>query len=137
MNLLSEFRVSVARTATLIFGSQKVIGVECFDRKLHPSGFWIMRLPKETSVRRLACRRTRSRKVTVVQAKADLAAVLRGSERAQEDITPRLTSLVLLAAPDGEALAARLPVEFPQGVADTIFGGIVRIARMPATMRKR
>ena len=45
MNLLADFGLPVARTAILSFGSQKVLGVERFDRQLHPSGSWIMRPP--------------------------------------------------------------------------------------------
>jgi serine/threonine-protein kinase HipA len=47
MNLLAEFGLPVAQTAILNFGSQKVLGVERFDRRMHPSGKWIMRLPQE------------------------------------------------------------------------------------------
>lgn len=38
MNLLAEFGLPVACTAILSFGSRKVLGVELFDRQLHPSG---------------------------------------------------------------------------------------------------
>jgi serine/threonine-protein kinase HipA len=47
MNLLAEFGLPVARTASLTFGSQKVLGVGRFDRQFHRSGSWIMRLPQE------------------------------------------------------------------------------------------
>ena len=47
MNLLAEFGLPVAQTAILNFGTQKVLGVERFDRRMHPSGKWIMRLPQE------------------------------------------------------------------------------------------
>ena len=47
MNLLAEFGLSVAKTQVLTFGSQKVLSVERFDRQLHSSGEWLMRLPQE------------------------------------------------------------------------------------------
>lgn len=40
MNLLAKFGLPVAQTAILNFGTQKVLGVERFDRKMHPSGEW-------------------------------------------------------------------------------------------------
>ena len=47
MNLLAEFGLPVAKTEILTFGSQKVLSVERFDRQIHSSGDWIMRLPQE------------------------------------------------------------------------------------------
>lgn len=47
MNLLAEFGLPVPQTAILKFGARKVFGVGRFDRKMHPSGLWIMRLPQE------------------------------------------------------------------------------------------
>jgi serine/threonine-protein kinase HipA len=106
MNLLAEFGLPVARTAMLTFGSQKVLGVERFDRQLHPSDSWIMRLPQEDFCQALGVPPHRKYESDRGPGLADLAAVLRGSERAQEDLTTLLTSQVLfwlLAAPDGHA----------------------------------
>lgn len=106
MNLLAEFGLPVARTAILTFGSQKVLGVERFDRQLHPSGAWIMRLPQEDLCQALGVPPHLKYESDGGPGLAYLAAVLRGSERAQEDLTTLLTSQVLfwlLAAPDGHA----------------------------------
>ena len=106
MNLLAEFGMPVARTAILTFGSQKVLGVERFDRQLHPSGSWIMRLPQEDLCQALGVPPHLKYESDGGPGLADLASVLRGSERAQEDLTTLLTSQVLfwlLAAPDGHA----------------------------------
>ncbi len=106
MNLLAEFGLPVARTAILCFGSQKVLGVERFDRQLHPSGSWIMRLPQEDLCQALGVPPHLKYEGDGGPGLADLASVLWGSERAQEDLTTLLTSQVLfwlLAAPDGHA----------------------------------
>jgi serine/threonine-protein kinase HipA len=84
MNLLAEFGLPVARTAILSFGSQKVLGVERFDRQLHPSGSWIMRLPQEDFCQALGVPPYLKYESDGGPGLADLAAVLRGSEHAQE-----------------------------------------------------
>jgi serine/threonine-protein kinase HipA len=106
MNLLAEFGLPVAQTAILNFGSQKVLGIERFDRRMHPSGKWIMRLPQEDFCQALGVPPHLKYESEGGPGLADLAAVLRGSERAEEDLTTLLTSQVLfwlMAAPDGHA----------------------------------
>ena len=106
MNLLAEFGLPVARTAILDFGSQKVLGVERFDRQCHPSGSRTMRLPQEDFCQALGVPHHLKYESEGGPGLADLATVLRGSERAQEDLTSVLTSQVLfwmMAAPDGHA----------------------------------
>ena len=106
MNLLAEFGLPVARTAILNFGSQKVLGVERFDRRMHPSGKWIMRLPQEDFCQALGVPPHLKYESDGGPGLSDLAGVLRGSERAEEDLTTLLTSQVLfwlMAAPDGHA----------------------------------
>jgi serine/threonine-protein kinase HipA len=106
MNLLAEFGVPVASTAILNFGARKVLGVERFDRKMHPSGKWIMRLPQEDFCQALGVPPHLKYESDGGPGLSDLAAVLRGSERANEDLTTLLTSQVLfwlMAAPDGHA----------------------------------
>ena len=46
MNMLAQFGLPVACPAMLTCGSQKVLGVNRFDRQLHPSGSWLIRLPQ-------------------------------------------------------------------------------------------
>lgn len=106
MNLLAEFGLPVAPTSILTFGGQKVLSVERFDRKMHPSGNWLMRLPQEDFCQALAVPPHLKYESDGGPGLADLAAVLRGSVRAEEDLTTLLTSQVLfwlLAAPDGHA----------------------------------
>lgn len=106
MNLLEEFGLPVPRTAILQFGSQKVLGVERFDRKMHSSGKWIMRLPQEDFCQALGMPPHLKYESDGGPGLSDLAAVLRGSERAEDDLTALLASQVLfwlMAAPDGHA----------------------------------
>jgi serine/threonine-protein kinase HipA len=106
MNLLAEFGLPVPRTAILKFGAQKVFGVERFDRKMHPSGKWIMRLPQEDFCQALGVPPHMKYESDGGPGVAELAAVLRGSQRAEADLTTLLTSQVLfwlMAAPDGHA----------------------------------
>ena len=106
MNLLAEFGLPVAKTAILNFGTQKVLGVERFDRKMHSSGKWIMRLPQEDFCQALGVPPHLKYESDGGPGLSELAAVLRGSERAEEDLTTLLTSQVLfwlMAAPDGHA----------------------------------
>jgi serine/threonine-protein kinase HipA len=106
MNLLAEFGLPVARTAILRFGTQKVLGVERFDRKMDPSGQWIMRLPQEDFCQALGVPPHLKYESDGGPGLSELAAVLRSSERAEQDLTTLLTSQVLfwlMAAPDGHA----------------------------------
>jgi serine/threonine-protein kinase HipA len=79
MNLLAEFGLPVARIAILSFGSQKVLGVERFDRQLHPSGSWIMRLPQDDFCQALGVPSHLKYESDGGPGLADLAAVLRGT----------------------------------------------------------
>lgn len=106
MNLLAEFGLPVAKTAILNFGTQKVLGVERFDRKMHSSGKWIMRLPQEDFCQALGVPPHLKYESDGGPGLLQLAAVLRGSERAEADLTTLLTSQLLfwlMAAPDGHA----------------------------------
>ena len=106
MNLLAEFGLPVAKTAILNFGTQKVLGVERFDRKMHSSGKWIMRLPQEDFCQALGVPPHLKYESDGGPGLSQLAAVLRGSERAEADLTTLLTSQLLfwlMAAPDGHA----------------------------------
>lgn len=91
MNLLAEF---------------EVLGVERFDRRMHSSGEWIMRLPQEDFCQALGVPPHLKYESDGGPGLAEMSAVLRGSGRAQEDLTTLLTSQVLfwlMAAPDGHA----------------------------------
>jgi serine/threonine-protein kinase HipA len=117
MNLLAEFGLPVAKTEILTFGSQKVLGVERFDRQLHFSGDWIMRLPQEDFCQVMGVAPHFKYESDGGPGLADLAGVLKGSTHAEKDLTTLLTTQLLfwmLAAPDGHAKNFSLRV-LPQG----------------------
>jgi serine/threonine-protein kinase HipA len=106
MNLLAEYGLPVATTALLKFGSQKVLGVQRFDRQLHSSGTWLMRLPQEDFCQVKGVPSHLKYESDGGPGLADLAVVLRGSVQAEQDLATLLKTQVLfwmLAAPDGHA----------------------------------
>lgn len=106
MNLLAEYGLSVATTALLTFGSQKALGVERFDRQLHSSGTWLMRLPQEDFCQVKGVPSHLKYESDGGPGLADLAGVLSGSVQAEQDLATLLKAQVLfwmLAAPDGHA----------------------------------
>ena len=106
MNLLAEYGLPVARTALLRFGKQKVLGVERFDRRLHSSGTWLMRLPQEDFCQVKGVPSHLKYESDGGPGLADLAGVLSGSVQAGQDLAALLKTQVLfwmLAAPDGHA----------------------------------
>lgn len=117
MKLLAEFGLPVANTKILQFGSQKVLGVERFDRQLHSSGKWIMRLPQEDFCQIKGVPSHLKYESDGGPGVSDLAGVLHGSVNADRDLTNLLKTQLLfwmLAAPDGHAknFSVRL---LPQG----------------------
>ena len=117
MNLLAEFGLPVANTEILTFGSQKVLSVERFDRQLHSSGEWLMRLPQEDFCQVMGVPSHLKYESDGGPGLSDLAGVLKGSVQAEKDLTTLLTSQLLfwmLAAPDGHAKNFSIKV-LPQG----------------------
>jgi serine/threonine-protein kinase HipA len=117
MNLLSAFGLPVAKTEILQFGSQKVLSVERFDRQLHSSGDWLMRLPQEDFCQVKGLSSHLKYEADGGPGVAELATVLQGSIQAEEDLTSLLTSQMLflmLAAPDGHAKNFSIRI-LPQG----------------------
>lgn len=51
MHLLQAYGVPVAETEIKTFGKQRVLNVKRFDRQMHSSGKWILRLPQEDFAR--------------------------------------------------------------------------------------
>ncbi|MEN9893984.1 MAG: hypothetical protein RLY78_4279 [Pseudomonadota bacterium] len=106
MELMREFGLPTARTAMLRFGQQKVLAVERFDRQMHSSGTWLLRLPQEDF-----CQVTGTAPHLKYESDggpgiADIARVLAGSVNAAADLTNFLKTQLLfwmLAAPDGHA----------------------------------
>ena len=117
MNLLAEFGLPVAKTEILTFGSQKVLSVERFDRQMHSSGEWIMRLPQEDFCQVMGVPSHLKYESDGGPGLAHLACVLKGSVQAEKDLTTLLTTPLLfwmLAAPDGHAKNFSIKV-LPQG----------------------
>jgi serine/threonine-protein kinase HipA len=117
MHLLAEFGLPVAKTEILTFGSQKVLGVERFDRQLHSSGDWIMRLPQEDFCQAMGVPSHLKYEGDGGPGLADLSGALKGSIQAEQDLTTLLTAQILfwmLAAPDGHAKNFSIRV-LPQG----------------------
>lgn len=106
LNILQEYGVPVPRSAMLRFGSQKVLAVERFDRRLHSSGNWWLRLPQEDFCQALGRPSHLKYEADGGPGMTDLADVLRNSVNAQEDLATLLTAQLLfwmLGAPDGHA----------------------------------
>lgn len=106
MHLLAAYGLPVASTALLTFGSQKVLSVERFDRRLHPSGTWLMRLPQEDFCQVKGIPSHLKYESDGGPGLATLAGVLSRSVQAEQDLATLLKSQVLfwmLAAPDGHA----------------------------------
>ncbi|MGJ7581789.1 type II toxin-antitoxin system HipA family toxin [Variovorax sp. RHLX14] len=106
LNILQEYGVPVPPTAMLKFGAQKVLAVERFDRRMHPSGKWLLRLPQEDFCQALGKPSHLKYEADGGPGMIDLANVLRQSVRAKEDLGTLITAQLLfwmLGAPDGHA----------------------------------
>ena len=117
MHLLAEFGLPVASTELLTFGSQKVLSVKRFDRQLHSSGIWLMRLPQEDFCQAKGVASHLKYESDGGPGLADLAGVLGGSVQPEQDLAVLLKSQILfwmLAAPDGHAKNFSLRV-LPEG----------------------
>jgi serine/threonine-protein kinase HipA len=106
MEVMRAYGIDVARCEMLRFGGEPVLCVERFDRQLHASGQWWMRLPQEDF-----CQATGRSPDAKYQAEGgpgalDITRLLQGSENAHADIETVLACQVLfwmLAATDGHA----------------------------------
>ena len=117
MHLLAEFGLPVASTELLTFGGQKVLSVKRFDRQLHSSGTWLMRLPQEDFCQAKGVASHLKYESDGGPGLADLAGVLGGSVQPEQDLAVLLKSQILfwmLAAPDGHAKNFSLRV-LPEG----------------------
>lgn len=106
MQLLQELGLPVATTAILRFGDRRVLGVERFDRRMHSSGTWIMRLPQEDFCQVHGLPQTIKYEADGGPGLARIASILANSETPREDIAVLLKAQILfwmLAAPDGHA----------------------------------
>ena len=106
MALMRELGLPTAKTEILQFGSQKVLSVERFDRQMHSSGTWLLRLPQEDFCQVTGTAPHRKYEADGGPGIADIARVLAGSVNAQADLKNFLKTQLLfwmLAAPDGHA----------------------------------
>ena len=104
--ILRAFGLPVAETEILTFGRQRVLSVKRFDRQLHASGRWYLRLPQEDFCQALGTSPHLKYEADGGPGVQGLAQVLRNSESAPGDLRTLLTTQILfwmLAAPDGHA----------------------------------
>ncbi|MGF6641192.1 type II toxin-antitoxin system HipA family toxin [Paraburkholderia sp. MM6662-R1] len=106
LQILRAFGLPVANTEVLRFGKQRVLAVERFDRQMHSSGRWLLRLPQEDFCQVFGVPSHRKYENEGGPGVLDLARILQQSVEARQDIETLLASQILfwmLAAPDGHA----------------------------------
>ncbi|BAO88420.1 type II toxin-antitoxin system HipA family toxin [Caballeronia cordobensis] len=106
MRLLQAFGVPVANVEIARFGRRRVLAVERFDRRLHPGGEWILRLPQEDFCQVSGLPPHKKYEQDGGPGVVALARVLQQSIHARGDIETLMTAQILfwlLAAPDGHA----------------------------------
>ncbi|MFM0660439.1 type II toxin-antitoxin system HipA family toxin [Paraburkholderia sediminicola] len=106
LQILRAYGLPVANAEIMTFGKQRVLSVERFDRQLHSSGQWLLRLPQEDFCQVYGVPSHRKYENEGGPGVLDLARILQQSVSAQQDIETLLASQILfwmLAAPDGHA----------------------------------
>lgn len=106
MRILQAFGLPAANVEIATFGERRVLVVERFDRRLHPDGDWIIRLPQEDFCQVNALPPYRKYEHDGGPGVLDLARDLQQSSEARRDIETLVTAQILfwlLAAPDGHA----------------------------------
>jgi serine/threonine-protein kinase HipA len=106
LNILQAYGLPVPNSAILRFGSQKVLAVERFDRQLHSSGRWLLRLPQEDFCQALGRPSHLKYEADGGPGMLELSRVLRQSVDAHQDLGTFLNAQILfwmLGAPDGHA----------------------------------
>lgn len=106
LRLLKAYGLPVANAQIATFGSQRVLVVERFDRRVAPNGQWLMRLPQEDFCQVAACSPLRKYESEGGPGLKALFATLRQSVRPQADMQTLMAAQVLfwlLRAPDGHA----------------------------------
>jgi serine/threonine-protein kinase HipA len=117
LQLLRAFGLPVANASMLDFADQRVLCVERFDRQLHSSGSWIMRLPQEDFCQVHGLPHLRKYEAEGGPGLPDIARILANSERGEQDIVTLLKAQILfwmLAAIDGHAKNFSIQL-LPQG----------------------
>lgn len=106
LKLLEAFGLPVAQADIARFGSQRVLVVERFDRRLADSGDWILRLPQEDFCQVMARSSLQKYESDGGPGLADLFERLNQSAAAAQDMRTLMASQILfwmLRAPDGHA----------------------------------
>ena len=104
--IIRAYGIPIANCEIGQFGSQKVLIVERFDRLLHSSGKYWLRLVQEDFCQVLGVSSTRKYEVDGGPGIPDLARVLGGSENREKDLELLLKAQIvfwMLAAGDGHA----------------------------------
>jgi serine/threonine-protein kinase HipA len=104
--LLRAFGVPVAACRCQTVGDQKALVVERFDRRLHSSGRYWLRLPQEDFCQATATPPSAKYDSEGGPGLIDIARILQGSEVRDEDLRTLMTAQLLfwlLAATDGHA----------------------------------
>ena len=104
--LVAEYGVPVAPCEVMQFGETKALVVERFDRKLHPSKEYWLRLPQEDMCQAAGVASSQKYESDGGPGLAAIARVLQGSETRDADLQTLLRAQLLfwmLAATDGHA----------------------------------
>jgi serine/threonine-protein kinase HipA len=104
--LLKAYGVPVASCEVKQFGSTRALVVERFDRLLHPSGRYWLRLPQEDFCQATGTPGSRKYEADGGPGLTDLARLLQGSTKREDDLATLLRAQLLfwmLAATDGHA----------------------------------
>jgi serine/threonine-protein kinase HipA len=115
--ILAAYGLPVARSQIETFGSTKVLIVERFDRRLHESGGYWLRLVQEDFCQATATPVSRKYEDEGGPGLREISGILRGSIRRDEDLACLLKAQILfwmLAAIDGHAKNFSIHI-LPQG----------------------
>ena len=104
--ILEGYGIDVAKCEIRQFGSQKALIVERFDRQLHSSGEYWLRLPQEDFCQATGTPASKKYEVDGGPGLVDIAKILQGSDARDKDLATLLQAQLLfwmLAATDGHA----------------------------------
>ncbi|MCX7250100.1 MAG: type II toxin-antitoxin system HipA family toxin [Burkholderiales bacterium] len=106
LRILKAYGLPVASAEMAQFEDQRVLVVERFDRQLHKSGNWWLRLPQEDFCQALGCSPNQKYEADGGPGFGDLAHILQQSTQPEQDRDTLLITQILfwmLAATDGHA----------------------------------
>jgi serine/threonine-protein kinase HipA len=117
LRLMKAYGLDVAEARIASFGTQRVLVVERFDRRIAPDGHWLMRLPQEDFCQVTGCSPLRKYESDGGPGLKALSATLRQSVNAEADMKTLMVAQVLfwlMRAPDGHAKNFSLQI-LPRG----------------------